>query len=90
MLVTGSAHLVLSHLNGLLIDDPGDGLGERGRGQGARVRPVISAGGQQAGGLEGAQGRPRVLGGGGGWSQGGRGGQGARFSSRPGGGASLR
>lgn len=65
MLVTGSAHLVLSHLNGLLIDDPGDGLGERGRGQGARVRPVISAGGQQAGGLEGAQGRPRVLGRGG-------------------------
>lgn len=59
---TGATHLVLSHLSGLLVDDPGDRLRERRRGQGARIRPVVPAGGQQAGGLEGAQGRPRVLG----------------------------
>lgn len=58
----GATHLVLSHLSGLLVDDPGDRLRERRRGQGARIRPVVPAGGQQAGGLEGAQGRPRVLG----------------------------
>lgn len=59
---TGATHLVLSHLSGLLVDDPGDRLRERRRGQGARIRPVVPAGGQQAGGLEGAQGRPRILG----------------------------
>lgn len=59
---TGATHLVLSHLDGLLVDDPGDRLAQWRRGQGARVRPVVPAGRQQAGGLEGAQGCSRVLG----------------------------
>lgn len=59
---TGAPDLVLSHLDGLLVDDPGDRLGQWRRGQGAWVRPIVPAGGQQAGGLEGAQGCSRVLG----------------------------
>lgn len=58
---TGATHLVLSHLDGLLVDDPGDRLGQWRRGQGAWVCPVVLAGRQQAGGLEGAQGCSCVL-----------------------------
>lgn len=82
---SGPAHLVLSHLDGPLLDDPGDRLAERRRGERARVGPVVPAGGQEAGGLEGAHGGPRTLrdqdhgrqvsgsGGGGGGGAGGRG-----------------
>jgi len=46
-------HLVVADFDVLLHDDPGDGLGQRGRGQRAVVGPVvIGVGGQQAGGVE--------------------------------------
>lgn len=57
----GAAHLVRGHFNGLLLDDPGDRLSQWGSGEGAWVGPVIPAGGQQAGGLEGAHGHPCIL-----------------------------
>ena len=59
---TGAPDLVLSHLDGLLVDDPGDRLRQWRCGQGARVCPIVPAGRQQAGGLEGAQSCSRVLG----------------------------
>lgn len=43
----------MADFNVLLHDDPGDGLRQRGRGQGAVVRPVVvGVCGQQTGGVE--------------------------------------
>lgn len=36
----------------LFADNPGDALQQRGRGQGAVVRPVVQATGEQGGGVE--------------------------------------
>lgn len=48
-----STHLVVADFDGLLHDDPGDGLCQRGRGQRAVVRPVVvGVGGQQAARVE--------------------------------------
>lgn len=50
---SGTTNLVVADFYMLLHHDPCDRLGQRGRGEGAVVRPVIiSVGGQQAGGVK--------------------------------------
>lgn len=51
---TGATHLVLSHLDGLLVDDPGDRLAQWRRGQGAWSR---SSSPRQAGSRQEGAGR---------------------------------
>ena len=58
---SGAAYLVWSHFDRLLLDDPGDRLSEWRGGEGTRVGPVVPAGGQEAGGLEGAHSGPCTL-----------------------------